>query len=315
MIVVCPRCETHFDIPEEKYRPGRKARCSNCGNIFPLPELAAPNRENAEPASFIPPPVSKGERFPPPPEGFETPPERMPEEPGAGDAADAGMDALPPPASVEDAVLDPAREKPVKKSGKKPFFIIAAVVVVLLLGVAGFLLHSVFFSSSPPSSPFERAGSLTSLALGGKGSGEGHEEDAAWQAAVRRLALENVRQYTVADNAKTGRLIVIEGIVVNNFDTPKDLVLLEATIYDQKGNPLILREQYAGVTLSYVQLRTMPRTALENALNNQSDILTNNTNIPPGGRVPFMTVFFDLSNSAYEFEVKIVDVKDPAPAK
>jgi hypothetical protein len=27
-----------------------------------------------------------------------------------------------------------------------------------------------------------------------------------------------------------------------------------------------------------------------------------------------MTVFFNLPSAAYEFEVKIVDVKDPAPA-
>ena len=39
MIVSCPRCETAFSLPDEAYRVGRKVRCSQCGNVFLLPEL------------------------------------------------------------------------------------------------------------------------------------------------------------------------------------------------------------------------------------------------------------------------------------
>ncbi|MCC8194613.1 MAG: DUF3426 domain-containing protein, partial [Deltaproteobacteria bacterium] len=138
------------------------------------------------------------------------------------------------------------------------------------------------------------------------------EKEAARLAAVRGLALENVRQYTVTENENTGPMVVVEGAVVNNFDAPKDLVLLEVTLFDNKGNALVLREQYCGVVLSLLQLRTLSKPAIESALTSQYMILTNNTDIPPGGRVPFTTVFFDLPNSAYEFEVKIVDAQDPA---
>jgi len=51
MTVSCPRCETTFSLPAEAYKAGRKARCSQCGHIFPLPE-----RPSAE--KLLPPPSS-----------------------------------------------------------------------------------------------------------------------------------------------------------------------------------------------------------------------------------------------------------------
>ena len=43
MLIPCPKCETTFSLADELFRPGRKARCSHCGNIFPmaLPETAS----------------------------------------------------------------------------------------------------------------------------------------------------------------------------------------------------------------------------------------------------------------------------------
>lgn len=38
MNVTCPRCETTFSLPVDAYVPGRKARCSQCKNVFTLPE-------------------------------------------------------------------------------------------------------------------------------------------------------------------------------------------------------------------------------------------------------------------------------------
>ena len=45
-------------------------------------------------------------------------------------------------------------------------------------------------------------------------------------------------------------------------------------------------------------------------LNNKVELLANNTNIPPGGEVPFMILFYDPPENVAEFGVKIVDVKD-----
>ncbi|CAK7010272.1 MAG: hypothetical protein DELT_02051 [Desulfovibrio sp.] len=328
MIVVCPQCETNFDIPEDKYRPGRKARCSSCGNVFSLPELAGPGVEeqaasvaddataalDADIQATAPEEAVADEAVFEEPAFEEPAPAGQPEEATENDPEETPPLDAAPPASVDDAVFDASEEKPAARSRKKLFIILAAATVLVLLILAGVLLFSVFSSSDPVTPPTKNADTRTSLTLDGKSAEGGESGDDARQAAVRRLALEKVRQYTVTDNEKTGRMVVIEGSVVNNFDTPKDLILLEITLYDEKGNPLVLREQYCGVTLSLMQLTTQPKAALENALNDQRNILINNMGIPPGGRVPFMTVFFNLPSAAYEFEVKIVDAKDSAPA-
>lgn len=331
MIAVCPQCATRFNIPDDKYRPGRKARCSHCGNVFPLPELRAPEAVASD-VPDIPGDANhasvKDELFSsfeadmqkalsedaPDAPGAETAGKEVASGPSVPDFPDTEEADAPPSPSVEDVVLESNTDKPAKRSRKKTVIMLAGVFALLLLCVGGFLLYTVFFSSDPTFAPARKIDSRTSPALNGKSGAEGEGADAAGQYAVRRLALEKVRQYTVTNNPKTGRMVVIEGEVVNNFDTPKDLVFLLVTLYDEKGNALAAREQYCGVVLSFMQLTTMPKAALESALNNQTDIFTNNTNIPPGGRVSFMTVFFNLPSAAYEFEVKIADVKDPAPA-
>lgn len=37
MLITCPRCETTFTLPDELYKPGKKARCSNCHLVFAMP--------------------------------------------------------------------------------------------------------------------------------------------------------------------------------------------------------------------------------------------------------------------------------------
>lgn len=294
MIVACPQCGTKFELPPEHYRPGRKARCSNCGNVFPLPDL-----EEAEGAEGEVSASSSGREH----AGAE----------GAAEPKGRNGALPPPPVSVEDAVLDSAGKKKAGSGRKKIILVAVGLIVLALLGAGVFFLYPQLFPAAQVASPAASGDARTSPSPEGKS--DGAPGDAEEQSAVRRLALEKVRQYTVTENTQNGRMVVVEGSVVNNFDTPKDLILLEITLYDEKGKALMMREQYCGVTLSLIQLKTLPKSALESALNNQTNILTNNTDIPPGGSVPFMTVFFNLPSSAYEFEVKIVDVKDSVPKK
>ena len=319
MIVSCSSCETKFEIPDDTYRPGRKARCSLCGEIFVLQE---------QDADIAPPAVSPKAHDPSVTE------HDVAEEGGAPSAEDSDSESMPevddafadgpyfndrfsaqerafPPASPDDIVPPDAPKAASSKPGKKRWIVGLGIVLVLaLLTYGGVMVYSVFFASPKTGDPDRVSDPAAVASLGGRSSGADPEKEAARLAAVRRLALENVRQYTVTENENTGPMIVVEGTVVNNFDTPKDLVLLEVTLFDKKGNPLVLREQYCGVVLSLLHLRTLARPAIESALVSQYMILTNNTDIPPGGRVPFTTVFFDLPESAYEFEVKIVDVQD-----
>lgn len=131
---------------------------------------------------------------------------------------------------------------------------------------------------------------------------------------VELLTMRNVRQYYV-DNDKVGKVFVIEGRVVNEFPQPKELVTVEAAIYDKDKKPLSVKRQIAGAQLSLFQLQVLSEKEMEAFLTNKVEILTNNSNVPHGGEVPFMVLFYAPPEGVAEFGVRIVDVQDvPAPA-
>lgn len=130
---------------------------------------------------------------------------------------------------------------------------------------------------------------------------------------VRHIALRGVRQYNV-NNEKSGNISVIEGKAVNGFPDSRELIRIEAALYDAGGNMLVSKQQLAGTSVSLFQLRVLGEQELEQALANKIDILTNNTNVQPAAEVPFMVVFYAPPDRATEFGVKVIDARIP-PAR
>lgn len=126
---------------------------------------------------------------------------------------------------------------------------------------------------------------------------------------VEFLTMRNVRQYNVP-NEKVGKVFVIEGRVVNEFSEPKELIELEGALYDKDKKPLAVKKQMAGTQLSLFQLQVLSEKEMESFLNNKVELLANNTNVPPGGEVPFMILFYGPPDNVSEFGVKIVDARD-----
>lgn len=126
---------------------------------------------------------------------------------------------------------------------------------------------------------------------------------------VEMLTMRNVRQYNVP-NEKAGKVFVIEGRVVNEFPEPKELIELEGALYDKDKKPLSVKRQLAGTQLSLFQLQVLSEKEMESFLNNKVELLANNTNIPPGGEVPFMILFYGPPDNVAEFGVRIVDARD-----
>lgn len=126
---------------------------------------------------------------------------------------------------------------------------------------------------------------------------------------VERLTMRNVRQYNV-NNEKAGKVFVIEGRVVNEFDEPKGLIELEGALYDKDKKPLTMKRQLAGTQLSLFQLQVLNEKEMDSFLNNKVELLANNTDVKPGGEVPFMILFYDPPDNVAEFGVKIVNAKD-----
>lgn len=183
---------------------------------------------------------------------------------------------------VPQAEQEPLPEMPVKK--KFRFGKLALVLLLVLAGAGGGWWYYAHRSAAKPQS----------------------EQDIAKQ--VELLTMRNVRQYYV-DNEKVGKVFVIEGKVVNEFPQPKELITVEAAIYDKNKKALAVKRQLGGVQLSLFQLQVLSEKEMESFLNNKVEILTNNTNVPHGGEVPFMVLFYAPPEGVAEFGVRIVDAR------
>lgn len=257
MIIACPRCETGFSLPDELYRPGKKARCSQCGNVFPLP---------------APAPGAMEEEF----------------KPASGDIA------TPEPSASASA---PARKK------RLPLLIGAAAgCLLLVLGYGGFFIYR-SLTAMPSDRAVTSAGTLE----------QRPEKQAEYERLISGISLDQVRQFVV-DNAKIGRIAVIQGVAVNVSKTPKEYVAIEARLMDADRKVLSQISQLAGVPLTLFQLQYLSEHELQETLNNRVAILTNNTNIPPGGKVNFALVFTKVPENMKTFEVRVIDVRE-APAQ
>lgn len=131
---------------------------------------------------------------------------------------------------------------------------------------------------------------------------------------ISLITLRGVRQYSI-ENEKLGTISVIEGKAVNGFNEPRELIRLEASLYDKDGKVLFSKQQLGGTQVSLFQLQVLGEQELEQALGNKIDILSNNTNVPPKGEVPFMIVFYKTVENATEFGVKVIDAKLPPAEK
>ncbi|EFL49752.1 MJ0042 family finger-like protein [Solidesulfovibrio fructosivorans JJ]] len=345
MIVQCPNCQSKFNLPDDRLGPdGAKLRCGKCRKVFhvdpPTPAAApsddlsdfdfpddmaetpaaagaaeaAPAAEErvAEAASDdVPPDLFHSESYEAPAEGEE--PE---EEPDTG--------PVKPGFSLDDVADIPLPGSAVSKDRRRRIGIIIGAVVLVLAA----MFAAIYFldlmpgkkAGKPEATP-PAAEAPATPEKGGKAekaerpAPEKPAEEAGAKkpeetAKVKDIMLQNVRQYYVS-NEKAGQLFVIEGKAVNNFKTPKEMIKLEATLFDEKGDSLASQQELAGNTVSLFQLQVMTRDELKNALTSQVGILTNNTNIAPGGEAPFMVVFFDPPEAVKEFGVKVIDVKDP----
>ncbi|MDR1947141.1 MAG: zinc-ribbon domain-containing protein [Desulfovibrio sp.] len=250
MLVTCPRCETTFFLPDELFKPGKKARCSNCHNVFPL---------------YVQPVVQ------PAPATEDLPP--LP--PGGREAGGRKV-----------------------RSGKalSAVFALAAAVLLVLLGYGGYLVYGALFSA-PDGTPPQAA------------SGPGGNAQADYERRINSIALEEIRQFHV-NNAAAGRIMVIQGLAVNRSDRDKDYIAVEACLLDPSNKVLAKTEQLCGVPLTLFQLQSLGVMELKEALNSRVTILTNNTNVPPGGKTPFVIVFPSPPKGVQTFEVRVIEARD-----
>lgn len=199
---------------------------------------------------------------------------------------------------------EPVKEKP----GKAVPILIVLLVLVLGIGTAVYFKAWTLVGLDTES--LKNIPYIGSMFMEETGGGESAAPGESPAERVRKIELQNVKQYYVA-NEKVGNLFVVEGKAVNRFEEPKERIKVEVVLYDAGGNVLTSQSLMCGNQLSQFQLQVQTRNEMEEALSSEVGILSNNVFIRPGGSVPFMAVFFESTEGVAEFLVKVVDVADP----
>ena len=344
MIVQCPNCQAKFKLPDGKVGPaGAKLRCGKCRNVFQVEPPAPPDADGLTDFDFpddlapTPPRAGAAGGAAMPDDGVPaglfhsesydgTATSKKKRDPESDFEDDFPGGPVKPGFSLNDVADLPLPGSRPSKERRKRLLIIGGVLVLLVVVT----LAAVHFLDlwpgrkaakdavqTPPTETATPAGEAAKPATdkaaapatpAAPGAPAAQKPEEA--AKVKDIMLQNVRQYYVS-NEKAGQLFVIEGKAVNNFKAPKEMIKLEASLFDEKGGTLAAKEELAGNTVSLFQLQVMTRDELKSALASQVGVLTNNTNIAPAGEVPFMMVFFDPPEAVKEFGVKVIDVKDP----
>lgn len=249
MFIVCPQCETTFSLSDALFKPGKKARCSQCGNVFLMaaPEAPAPR--------------------------------------------------------ASQAVAPAAEQKPpLFHTYRKAIFGGVAALLVALLAYGGWLVVR-----SLPGADRGEGG----FASDERGSAVPDRQE-EYERLINSISLDEIRQFLV-ENAHIGRLMVIQGVAVNISSGNKDYVTIDARVLDDAGSVLAQQRQLCGVPLTLFQLQSLSESELKEILNNRIAILTNNTNIPEGGKVPFVVIFPHPPENMRTFEVRVIDARDSPP--
>lgn len=331
MIIACPNCHTKYNLPDSKIPAGgAKVKCAKCAHVFraepPKPEVV----EEAASAFDQAFDEAVSEARKPAPQPAPRPePEPEPEEEAAGQAADeapgedsfADEPADEAPAEEEAPEEEPAEEEddspsmpdtglnldaepaaaPRKKGGKG---LIAALVVLLVLVLFyGAYLIQPILPFKLPHLPFSLPGVRSEAPAGQPAESPANR--------VKKIALRNIKQ-SVVMNDKAGPVFVIEGRAVNTFETPKERIKIEATLYDDKGNILASKQVLCGNTLSQLQLQVQTEEEINAGLSSEVGVLSNNTYLKTGMDTPFMVVFFNPPKNVKEYGVKVIDALDPA---
>jgi len=285
MIVECSNCHSTFNLPDELVpEGGRKVKCSVCDNVFQVKPEGADDAD--EPKASI----AIGDD---PGDGMDLSDDDL------GSALDDAFGGDDDDASSDEAVEEEGElgfdldHLPKKKKAvdKKKLIIAAAVLLVLLLAGGGVFLFAPGL-----------------IGMGGEKAPETAQTETApadMTEQVKNIYLEGIRQYYV-DNDKVGRIFVVEGKAVNQFDKAKELIEVEANLYDANNAVLDTVRLKCGNTLSLFQLQVLSKEEIQSALADEAGIGANNVNLQPGGQVPFMIVFFEPAESVSDFNVSVV---------
>jgi len=275
MIIQCPNCNTQYSFDDSRLTRDLKVRCTRCRHVFSL-SYQDPAKISAE----------------------------QNEQSGKSEPQDTDKamsreteDILDMRAEIMGDEMTEDKQPGVPRNMKLLLLLLA---LALIIGISLYItlpriteyVDIPYFSHGPE-------------------HGELSNKEIFLQNEVKEIYLENIRQYFVS-NQEAGQLFIIEGRALNSFDTPRSMIRLRASLFDEHGEGLRKKELVCGNIVSLHQLRSSSREDLEAALFSGLGALSNNQIIMPGEYVPFMTVFENPPGEVQEFSLEVMGAQLPS---
>ncbi|MDR1398009.1 MAG: zinc-ribbon domain-containing protein [Desulfarculales bacterium] len=268
MEISCPKCSTKFNLDDSMLPPeGGWVRCTRCQEVF-LAEREAPQLDL--PVSY-------------PQQEDASPPLR-----GAAPSLDRGP--------LADFGLGGDHEPPVRgKSGFLKFLFFLLILLIILPALAlGSLLAADRFNLMPQLlDPLRGLPGFNLILNGSAPPAEGS------------LSLTEVRAY-YRNNQHAGRILIIQGGVLNNSGRVLEKVLVMGQVIDIRNNPARQATVYAGPVFKEEELRNMTLNEIQSRLSRAQDSRGVLYELPAHGTLPFMIVLSNPPDNGLDFVADIV---------
>ncbi|OQY18884.1 MAG: hypothetical protein B6I36_05655, partial [Desulfobacteraceae bacterium 4572_35.1] len=106
------------------------------------------------------------------------------------------------------------------------------------------------------------------------------------------------------DNVNSGHLFIIKGHAINKYSAPRSELKVIATLYKDKGIPLLKRSVYCGNIITDNELKNIQLDEIIKRTDNPFGTALSNVSIAPGQSLPFMVVFNEIPENLSEFSVE-----------
>lgn len=227
-----------------------------------------------------------------------------------GSEASAAQQPEPEPYAPTDQGANNGPAQPKKPSTTRLMArIISLLIILAIILVIGMYLHNPQY--------FDLKYWTGNVTMDSGSAATSPAEEAAAPAPLppktENMTLKDIRQYTV-DNKQAGLILVIDGAVRNDSGRPRQLVYLEASLFNSEGKDLDAKKFFAGTSLTIDDLTQKTLAEIEQALTDKAKISENNSYIEPDGVVKFMVVFPNAGrDDVAEYGLKIIGIKDLSP--
>ncbi len=188
-----------------------------------------------------------------------------------------------------------------KESSRSPYLLIIGLIVL-----AGLLAGGIYYFSSRPAPTALSNGDNVALADDPPPPTDPGRDDGD-QAGTKKIAFTEGKQgYYFFNNPKAGKLLVITGMVRNNYPERRNFIRLRGHLLNGEGKNLADRFVFAGNILSEEELTTLPILEITTRLSLKGGQRGLNMNVAPGQEIPFMLVFDKLPEGIAEYRIDAV---------